>query len=106
LGGGGTTKCWFEKRPKTNGSPPWWMTRFLRTQNALVDVWSYGEGGLGPARRIPATELWELKQQPREQPTFITVTYREQAAGAFASGWWSAGLRPGEMPAAMDARDR
>ena len=21
---------------------------FLRTQNALVDVWSYGEGGLGP----------------------------------------------------------
>ncbi|MBI2947568.1 MAG: hypothetical protein HYY23_07970 [Verrucomicrobia bacterium] len=55
---------------------------FLRENNALVDVWSYGEGGTVPARRIPASELWKLKTASREQPTFITVTWRDASTGA------------------------
>ncbi|HXJ76569.1 MAG TPA: hypothetical protein VNM37_27175, partial [Candidatus Dormibacteraeota bacterium] len=53
---------------------------FLEEREALVDVWAYGEGGPTVARRLEASELAALKQQPREQPTFLTVTYRDPAS--------------------------
>ncbi len=55
---------------------------FLVERDALVEVWAYREAGEKP-RRIPATELAGLKQQQREQPVFITVTYR--AGGALVT---------------------
>ena len=48
---------------------------FLVERDALVEVWAYPEAG-EKARRIPATEMAALKQQQREQPVFITITYR------------------------------
>ena len=54
---------------------------FLREQNALVEVWAYPDGGLKDARRISALEVAELKRATREQPTFITATYRDAAGG-------------------------
>jgi hypothetical protein len=48
---------------------------FLVERDALVEVWAYPEAGKKP-RRIPSTEMAVLKQQQREQPVFITITYR------------------------------
>ena len=53
---------------------------FLLEREALVEVWAYSDGADKP-RRIPATELGELKKQSREQPTFLTVTYRQGGTG-------------------------
>ena len=53
---------------------------FLLERDALVEVWAYAEAGAKP-RRIPATEMAGLKRQEREQPTFITITYRDGAGG-------------------------
>ena len=52
------------------------LMEFLLEHDALVEVWAYPQGREAP-RRIPATEMAELKKQSREQPTFITVTYRD-----------------------------
>src|SRR6185369_463294 len=53
---------------------------FIHDQDALVEVWAYPDGQIENARRIPATELASLKKKTREQPTFITVTYRDTVA--------------------------
>ena len=57
------------------------LVEFLQGQNALVEVWAYPEGGLKNPRRLSAREVAQLKQQPREQPTFITATYRDTVSG-------------------------
>jgi len=57
------------------------LVEFLAEKNALVDVWAYGEAGEHEARRIPAPELAQLKHQVQEQPTFLTVTFRDDASG-------------------------
>jgi len=84
-------KRWFAALVAKDGPAPYhievrfptWreLMEFLAEKRALVDVWAYGEGGERGARRIPAPELALLKQQAHEQPTFITVTYREGANG-------------------------
>ncbi|MDB6030458.1 MAG: hypothetical protein JWM16_796, partial [Verrucomicrobiales bacterium] len=51
------------------------LLNFAQEKQALVDVWAYPEPGKKP-RRIPATEMPELKKQTAEQPTFLTLTYR------------------------------
>jgi len=53
---------------------------FLLEREDLVEVWAYSQGGEKP-RRIPATEFGEMKRQRREQPTFLTITYRQSAGG-------------------------
>src|SRR5262249_24914115 len=53
---------------------------FLLDREALVEVWAYSDGA-EKARRITATELGELKKQSREQPTFLTITYRQNTTG-------------------------
>ena len=55
------------------------LVEFLAHREALVEVWAYPEAGAKEARRIPATELAALKNQPREQPTFVTVAWRDAA---------------------------
>ena len=54
---------------------------FAQERQALVDVWAYPEPGKKP-RRIPATEMAALKKQVAEQPTFLTLTYRDQDGNA------------------------
>ncbi|HEY2952327.1 MAG TPA: hypothetical protein VGK40_07085, partial [Verrucomicrobiae bacterium] len=57
------------------------LVEFLQQQNALVEVWAYPDGGLKDPRRISALEVARLKKETREQPTFITATYRDAASG-------------------------
>jgi hypothetical protein len=57
------------------------LVEFLAERNALVEVWAWGEGLDGQARRIPAPELSELRRQRHERPTFITVTYPDPVTG-------------------------
>jgi len=73
------------------------LLEFLHEQNALVEVWTYGEAMAGKPRRLTATEVAELKGQRREQPTFITVTYRDPATGKAVSYRVEFGLRAAEL---------
>jgi hypothetical protein len=57
------------------------LVEFLAGRNALVEVWAWGEGVDGLARRIPAPELAELQRQQQERPTFVTATYPDPATG-------------------------
>src|SRR5260370_654965 len=61
------------------------MVESLAEKGAVVDVWAYGEASEHKPRRIPGPELAELKHQPHEQPTFLTVTYVDQRAGRAVS---------------------
>jgi hypothetical protein len=61
------------------------LVEFLAEKKAIVDVWAHGEAGEHEPRRIPAPELASLKRQAREQPTFVTATYREDASGKAVS---------------------
>ena len=57
---------------------------FLLEHEAVIEVWGYGEGQEHP-RRLTAPEVGRLKKQRREQPTFLTVTYRRSATGEVAT---------------------
>lgn len=57
------------------------LVEFLAERNALVEVWAWGEGVDGLARRIPAPELADLQHQQQERPTFVTATYPYPATG-------------------------
>src|SRR5205814_9665528 len=82
---------WFGALVETSGKAPFaiaarfetWrgLMDFLVQQNALVDIWALGEAPDAQPRRIPAPELAELQRQPRERPTFVTVTYSDGAKG-------------------------
>jgi hypothetical protein len=61
------------------------LVEFLAEKKAIVDVWAYGEAGEHKPRRIPAPELAALKGQAREQPTFVTATYCDEASGRTVS---------------------
>ena len=81
---------WFAALVATAGPEPYsiqhrfatWqgLVEFLARQNALVEVWACGEGGDHKVRRIPAAELAELKEQRRQTPTLITVTFQDPAS--------------------------
>jgi hypothetical protein len=82
---------WFAALTTPKDQPPYsiqarfatWrqLMEFLAEHNAVVEVWAYGEAGETSARRIPAPELAKLNQQAHEQPTAITVTYRDETNG-------------------------
>ena len=57
------------------------LVEFLADRNAVVDVWAWGEGREGPARRITAPELAALRRERYDRPTFVTVTYPDPATG-------------------------
>ncbi|HEY0456049.1 MAG TPA: hypothetical protein VGE41_06710, partial [Verrucomicrobiae bacterium] len=50
---------------------------FAQDHEALVEVWAYPEPGHA-ARRIPATEMAQIKAQRHEQPTFLTLTFASE----------------------------
>jgi hypothetical protein len=54
---------------------------FLVEQEALVEVWAYTGPDMRQARRISAMEMSALKKQAPEQPTFITLSWREPNSG-------------------------
>ncbi len=55
------------------------LVRFIEDRDALVEVWAYPEQGNLTARRIPAQELAAMKRESRVQPTFLTLTWLDQA---------------------------
>lgn len=55
------------------------LVRFIEDRDALVEVWAYPEQGNPVARRIPAQELAAMKRESRVQPTFLTLTWLDQA---------------------------
>ncbi|MCI0743950.1 MAG: hypothetical protein L0Y58_00965, partial [Verrucomicrobia subdivision 3 bacterium] len=52
------------------------LAEFLTEREALIEIWAYSEEGTANARRLTAREVAELKRAEREQPTFLTATYR------------------------------
>jgi hypothetical protein len=58
------------------------LAGFLEHHEALVEVWAHTvenphDGNATGARRLTATELAQLKTARREQPTFVTASFRE-----------------------------
>ncbi len=78
---------WFAALVELEGPEPFALGRrfknwnewddFVRTNRALVEVWSDPGGGPGHARRLTALEQALLQQQPTDQPTRVTVTFRD-----------------------------
>src|SRR5262245_58062608 len=50
---------------------------FIVERDALVELWACSEGGLEHARRIPATEVAQLRSQAQATPLVVTLTYRQ-----------------------------
>jgi len=50
---------------------------FALAREALVELWAYSEQGMENARRIPATEIADLRRQAHDQPLFVTLSYRD-----------------------------
>ena len=104
---------WFAALVDTAGPEPYsikarfetWqlLVEFLAEQNALVEFWACGEDGDHKVRHIPAAELARLKQQPRQKPTSVTVTYQDQSSGKGVSYDLEFGFR---AAASVQAADR
>jgi len=79
------------------------LVEFLMENEALTEVWVYPEAD-GKARRVPATELGPLKKQKREQPTFVTATFRDRASsGALVTNRIEFGFQAASKVLAADA---
>lgn len=86
---------WFAVLVRSDGADPLAIERrfptwksfadFLHASQAIVDVWTIGEGGTTGARRVPATELGELARTRNPPPTFVTVTFAAPEIGTPAT---------------------